>query len=450
MRDRMNRRDFIRQSAATGAALGLGANSVRGAVFNYDRANTPAEKINIGFIGVGARAHQVMGDVLSMPQFEVVGLCDAYKGRLERALERTGGRPKVYRDHRELLAAPGIDAVYIGTPDHWHKDHAIAAVEAGKDVYLEKPLTYTISEGVEIINAVKKSGKILQVGSQNISTPIQQKAREIIASGRLGQITMIRASINRNSAGGSWVYPIPPDANEKTVDWSMFLGSAPQRPFSLERFFRWRCFTDYSGGMATDLFVHLMTTIHYIMGAQAPEMVVAASSLYRWKDGRDVGDTINAILQYPEGFTVNLSGTFNNESGGEQGFQILGTKGSLTIGRRLSLVTEVEGDDNGWIVDSWPSELQKGYYRDPKVIAMERPNRWDPNVLAGEESWRGVGRNSTALHLENFVKAVKSRQQPVEDALAGHRAAAVPHMINLSAKLNRPVYWDRTKENLKS
>ena len=449
MKDRINRRDFIRQSAATGAALGLGANSVRGAVFNYDRANTPAEKINIGFIGVGARAHQVMGDILGMPQFEVVGLCDAYKGRLDRALERTGGRPKVYRDHRELLAAPGIDAVYIGTPDHWHKDHAIAALEAGKDVYLEKPLTYTISEGTEIINAVRKTGKILQVGSQNISTPIQQKAREIIASGRLGQITMIRASVNRNSAGGSWVYPIPPDATEKTVDWSMFLGSAPQRPFSLERFFRWRCFSDYSGGMATDLFVHLMTTIHYIMGAQAPDMVMAASSLYRWKDGRDVGDTINAILQYSEGFTVNLSGTFNNESGGEQGFQILGTKGSMTIGRRLSIVSEVDGDDNGWIVDSWPSELQKNYYRDPKVIAKERPNRWDPNVLPEEESWRGVGRNSTALHLENFVKAVKSRQQPVEDALAGHRAAAVPHMINLAAKLNKPVYWDRSKENLK-
>lgn len=452
MTDRMNRRDFMTKTvatAATGAALGLGAGTTRAGVFNYDRAHTPAGKITLGFIGVGARAHQVMGDVLAMPDFEVVGLCDAYQGRIQRALERTGGRPKVFRDHQELLAAPGIDAVYIGTPDHWHKDHAIAALEAGKDVYLEKPLTYTIPEGLEIINAVKRTGKILQVGSQNISTPIQQKAREIIASGRLGQITMIRASVNRNSAGGAWVYPIPPDATEKTVDWARFLGSAPRRGFSLERFFRWRCYEDYSGGMATDLFVHLMTTIHYIMGAAAPEMVMAASSLYRWKDGRDVGDTINAILQYPEGFTVNLSGTFNNESGGEQGFQILGTKGSMTIGRRLTIVSEVEDDDNGWIVDSWPSELQKAYYRDPKVIAKERPNRWDPAVAAEEENWRGLGRNSTALHLENFVQAVRSRQQPVEDALAGHRAAAVPHMINLAAKQGRPVYWDRAKETLK-
>ncbi|NBO65259.1 MAG: twin-arginine translocation signal domain-containing protein [Acidobacteria bacterium] len=449
MKDRINRRDFIKGGATAGALVGIGADKTRTAVFKYDRNSSPAEKITLGFIGVGARAHQVMDDVLSMPTFEVVGLCDAYQGRIKRALERTEGRPKVYRDHRELLAAPGIDAVYIGTPDHWHKDHAIAALEAGKDVYLEKPLTYTISEGKEIIDAVKRTGKILQVGSQNISSPIQQRAREIIAEGRLGQITMIRASVNRNSAGGAWVYPIPSDANEKTVDWGMFLGSAPKRGFSLERFFRWRCYTDYSGGMATDLFVHLMTTIHYVMGVAAPEMVMAASSLYRWKDGRDVGDTINAILQYPEGFTVNLSGTFNNESGGEQGFQILGTKGSMTIGRRMSIVSEFDADDNGWIVDSWPSELQKNYYRDPKVIARERPNRWDPNVLEEEQSWRGVGRDTTSLHLESFVNAIKSRKQPVEDALAGHRAAAVPHMINLAAKQNRPVYWDRSTENLK-
>jgi predicted dehydrogenase len=202
--------------------------------------------------------------------------------------------------------------------------------------------------------------------------------------------------------------------------------------------------------MATDLFVHLMTTIHYIMKAQAPEMVMASSSLYRWKDGRDTGDTINAILQYPEGFTVNLSGTFNNQSAGEQGFQILGTEGSMTLGRRMTIVSEGGGDDNGWIVDSWPSELRKAYYRDPKVIARERPGQLDPEVQAQEESWRGVGRDTTTLHFESFEKAVRSRQQPVEDALTGHRAAAVPHMINLAASQNRPVYWDRTREGLRA
>lgn len=453
MAGKINRRDFIRKSAVTGAGAGMALgmrNNAMASTIEYDRDDSPNGRITIGFIGVGARAHQVMNNVLKMPGFEVVAMCDAYTGRIERAQERTGGKAKVFRDHRELLAAPGIDAVYIGTPDHWHKDHAIAALEAGKDVYIEKPLTYTVDEGLEIIKAVKKTGRILQVGSQNISLPLQIKAREIIASGRLGQITMIRASVNRNSAGGAWIYPIPPDANPQTVNWDMFQGPAKKHAYSLERFFRWRCYEDYSGGMATDLFVHVMTTIHYVMGAQAPEMVTAAGSLYRWKGSRDVPDTLDAIMQYPEGFTVNLSGSFNNESSGERGLQILGTDGTLTIGRNLIFTPEVKEEDHGWIVDSWPSSLQKAYYKDPKVIATEMPNRWDPKVIDGEERWSGVGPDSTTLHFENFQKAIKDRKQPVEDVFAGHRAAAVAHLINSSAKLKKPLWWDRANDRIKA
>ncbi len=453
MAGKINRRDFIKKSAVTGAGAGMALgmrNNAMASTIEYDRDDSPNGRITIGFIGVGARAHQVMSNVLKMPGFEVVAMCDAYTGRIERAQERAGGKARVFRDHRELLAAPGIDAVYIGTPDHWHKDHAIAALEAGKDVYIEKPLTYTVDEGLEIIKAVKKTGRILQVGSQNISSPLQIKAREIIASGRLGQITMIRASVNRNSAGGAWIYPIPPDANPQSVNWDMFQGPAKKHPFNLERFFRWRCYEDYSGGMATDLFVHVMTTIHYVMGAQAPEMVTAAGSLYRWKGSRDVPDTLDAIMQYPEGFTVNLSGSFNNESSGERGLQILGTDGTLTIGRNLIFTPEVKEEDHGWIVDSWPSSLQKAYYKDPKVIATEMPDRWDPKVIDGEERWSGVGPDTTTLHFENFQKAIKDRKQPVEDVFAGHRAAAVAHLINSSAKLKKPLWWDRANDRIKA
>lgn len=450
MSDKLNRRDFIKKSAATSAGAGLILGSSRRTEAAFNHTVSPNGRIRLGFIGVGARAHQVMGDVLRMPGFEVVGFCDAYKGRIERAQERTKGQARVFNDHRELLASPDVDAVYIGTPDHWHKDHAIAALEAGKDVYIEKPLTYTVADGLEIIAAVKKTGRILQVGSQSISSPIQQKAREIIASGKLGQITMIRASEHRNTAGGAWIYPIPPDANPETVNWEMFLGKAPKRPFSLERFFRWRCYQDYSGGMATDLFIHTMTTLHYIMDAKAPEMVVAAGSLYRWKESRDVPDTLNAILQYPEGFTINLSGTFNNESGGGRSVQILGTKGTLSLGRELSFEPEFPIEDNGWIVDSWPSRLQEAYYKDPKVIESEVPRKWKPQVITGEEHWGSVGPNANTLHLENFQNAVRDRKQPVEDVFAGHRAAAVAHMINLAAKHEKPIYWDRAKDNIKA
>ncbi|MBS1789361.1 MAG: Gfo/Idh/MocA family oxidoreductase [Acidobacteria bacterium] len=450
MSKKINRRDFIKKTSVTsaGAGLILGTSRRTAAAFKVmDNAN---DRIRMGFIGVGARAQQVLSDVVRMPGFEVVGICDAYQGRLERAQERTKGQAKIYKNHQELLASPDIDAVYIGTPDHWHKDHAIAAVEAGKDVYIEKPLTYTVADGLEIIAAVKKTGRILQVGSQGISTPIQQKAREIVQSGRLGQITMVRSTTNRNSAGGAWIYPIPPDANEQTVNWEMFEGSAPKHAFSLERFFRWRCYQDYSGGMATDLFVHVMTTLHYILDAKAPEMVVAAGALYRWKDSRDVPDTLDAILQYPEGFTVNLSGTFNNESGGGRSIEILGTKGSLSLGRDLAFSPESDGDDNGWIVDAWPSRLQNAYYNDPKVIEREVPRKWKPRTIAGEEHWGAIGPNSNVLHMESFQNAVKDRKQPVEDVFAGHRAAAVAHMVNLAARQKKPVYWDHSRNNIKA
>jgi predicted dehydrogenase len=454
MSNDINRREFIKRSAAASATVGAGAGLTLGmgrrtkAAFNA--TDSPNERITLGFIGVGARAHQVLDDVSKIPGVEVIAICDAYKGRIERAVEVTKGRAKVYKDHRELLAAPGIDAVYIGTPDHLHKQHAIAAIEAGKDVYIEKPLSYTVDEGLEIIAAVKKTGRILQVGSQNISSPIQAKAKEIIESGRLGQITMIRSTTNRNTAGGAWIYPIPPDANQETVNWEMFLGNAPKHPFSLERFFRWRCYKDYSGGIATDLYVHTMTTIHYLMGAQAPDTVIAAGDLYRWKDSRDVPDTINAILQYPEGFTVNLSATFNNQSAGGRSMEILGTKGTLLLDRDLTFIPENVVEDNEWIVSSWPGVLQSAYYKDPKVIAAEMPQKWDPRVIEGSQRWSGVGPDSTTLHFENFRKAVKERKQPVEDVFSGHRAAAVAHMINLSAAKKRPVYWDRSRDTIKA
>jgi predicted dehydrogenase len=447
---KINRRDFIKQSASIGAGVGATLGSIDASAASYERIDGANGRIAIGFIGAGARAAQVMEDVLRMPGFEVVAFCDAYKGRLERAAERTGGRAKAYKDAAELLAAPGIDAVYIGTPDHWHKSHAIAAVEAGKDVYIEKPLSHTVADGLEIIAAVKKTGRILQVGSQNISSPVQAKAREVIQSGKLGQITMIRSTTNRNTAGGAWIYPIPPDANPETVNWEMFQGGAPKHPFSLERFFRWRCYQDYSGGIATDLFVHTATTIHFLMSAQAPDCVMASGELYRWKGSRDVPDTLNAILQYPEGFTVNLSATFNNQSAGGRSTEILGTEGTLLLERELAFVPENLVDDNGWIVDSWPSRLQAEYYKDPKVIAKEQPRRWEPKVIEGERRWSGVGRNANVLHFENFQRAIKDRKQPVEDVFAGHRAAAVAHMINLSAKLKKPVYWDRSRDDLKA
>ena len=409
------------------------------------------DKITLGMIGVGARAHQLLEAIQATQGTEVVGVCDAYKGRLERAVERTRGRAKIYKDYRDILADKSIDAVFIATPDHWHKTMAVDAVQAGKDVYIEKPLTYAIEEGHVIISEVRKSDRILQVGSQGISSGIQQKAKEIIHSGKLGQVTMIRASYNRNTASGAWIYPIPPDASPQTVDWDKFLGSAPKRPYEAARFFRWRCYSDYSGGNSTDLFVHLMTTIHFLMNAKAPQSVVANGALYRRKESRDVPDTINAILDYPESFMVTLSSTFNNQGKSEGGFQILGTEGTLTLGDgSMTFEPENVHEDNRWIVESWPSALEEAYYKDPQVLRSEVPSSWDPKISPGTERWEEEGKDPTFVHVAQFVDCVRRRKQPVEDGLVGHRAAAVAHLVNLSCKQKKMVHWDFASDTVRS
>ena len=346
------------------------------------------DRIQVGVIGCGARSQELMRHLMTAGGAEITTVVDAYQGRMDRAIDRVGGKAKKAADYRTVLADRSIDAVVIASPDHWHKQMVLDAIEAGKDIYCEKPLTYRSAEGVEIVqSAQRRKGRILQVGSQGVSSAIQIKAREMIKAGKLGKVTMIRAAYNRNTASGAWIYPIPPDASPKTVNWDMFQGPAPKHDFSLERFFRWRCYKDYSGGIATDLFVHLCTTIHYLMDAKAPSKVMALGQLFRWKESRDVPDTLNAVLEYPEGFAVNLSSTFNNQVKAEGCFQILGTEGTIDLGGELTYYPEFAYEDNRWIVESWPRHLEEAYWKDPKVKQAELPG-------TSKESWWTAAKQS--------------------------------------------------------
>lgn len=412
------------------------------------QSKSPNDRIQVGVIGTGARSQELMQALLELPNVEIVGVVDAYKGRVQRAIERT--KAKAYPNYHDLLAQKSIDAVVVATPDHWHRQMVVDAIESGKDVYCEKPLTYRSADGLEIIRAARARNRIVQVGSQGVSSAIQQKAKEMIRAGRLGKVTIIRAAYNRNTASGAWIYPIPPDASPQTVDWDMFLGPAPKHPFSLERFFRWRCFQDYSGGIATDLFVHLCTTIHYLMDAKTPAKVMAMGELYRWKDGRDVPDTLNAILEYPEGFVVNLSSTFNNQSSSEGSFQFLGTEGSLTIGDGLAFHAENAVEDNRWIVESWPTQMEEAYYRDAKVREKEVPDSWPQKAIAATEQFRQQGYDTTVPHMANWLGSIRSRKAFWEDATAGHHAAACAHMVNRSARERRMIEWDGSKDDIKT
>lgn len=399
----------------------------------------PSDRIAIGMLGAGSRSHELLEAIRRIDGAEVAGVCDAYTGRVERAVERTEGRAKAYESYQDILADPAIDAVTIGTPDHWHRQMVLEALDAGKDVYCEKPLTFTVDEGLEITKAAEASGRILQVGSQGISDPGTRMLRDWVQSGKLGQVTMIRASYNRNSPGGAWIYPIPPDASPETIDWKAFLGPAPQREFDLDRFFRWRCYQDYSGGIATDLFVHLCTTIHFVMGVKMPAEAFAMGDLYRWKENREVPDTLNAILRYREGFTANLSSTFNSRADRGSQVQVLGTEGAAKMaGRELVFYPETGYDNNSWIVDAWPTRLREEYYETP----AGRAERQGPPTPKDEVVKLGSYAGATVAHMADFCSAVRNRGAPVEDAWAGHYAASCAHLINASVAEGSMQRWD--------
>ena len=406
----------------------------------------PNDRVQVGVIGCGARSHELMRHLMTAGGAEIVAVCDAYQGRMDRAADRVGGRVRKVADYRKVLADKSIDAVMIVTPDHWHKTMVLEAIAAGKDVYCEKPLTFRSAEGLEVIRAAQAAKKIVQVGSQVCSSAIQQEARRMIQAGKLGKVTMIRAAYSRNTVSGAWGYPIPPDASAANCNWEMFQGPAEKRAFSLERFFRWRCYSEYSGGIATDLFVHLCTTIHFLMNAKAPSKVMAMGQLYLRKD-RDVPDTLNAILEYPDGFVVNLSSTFNNQISGEGSFQILGTEASLELASDLTFLPERKWDDNKWIVESWPKALETAYWKDPKVIASEiapkRVKAQPPTTI------KSPVEDMTVPHLRSWVTSLRTRQGHWEDATVGHRAAACAHMVNKSVKEGRMVEWDFARDDVK-
>jgi len=448
----INRRQFIVSGSVAATALGMKFNQatpLRAATLNEKKQTSPNDNIRVGMIAVGARAQQLMETIKQIPGTEIVAVCDAYKGRVERAIERTDGEAKDYKNYQKILQDKSIDAVVISTPDHLHAEEAIAAIQAGKHIYIEKPLTYTIDEGVEIIKAAKKNKVAFQVGSSGCSSVLALKARELIAAGKIGQVTMVRASYNRNTAEGAWIYPIPPDASSKTVDWKMFLGSAPKMPFDLERFFRWRCYKDYSGGIATDLFVHLCNTIHYIMDVEMCNSAMGMGGLYRWKKSREVPDTINASLEYPEGFLLSISSTFNNSNAPGGGTQFLGTEGTLELsGGTLSFTPEIVNEGNSWIVESWPSKLEEAYYADPAIRHEEMPWTRDPKVIAGSETYFAEGLGATMIHMTEWIDAVRKGTPTKEDAVVGHHAAACAHMVNLSIDKKRGIYWDKSKNAL--
>ena len=266
------RRNFLQTTTAAGLAAAPSSAALYAA----------NDRIQIATIGVGGMGSGDTRYALSIPGVALVGVCDIYDGRLTRAKEVWGDQVFTTRDYREILARKDVDAVIIGAPDHWHAQMMIDALNAGKDVYCEKPMVQKVEQGKPVIEAARKSGRILQIGSQYVSSMIYLKTRDLIKAGAIGELNMVEAWLDRNTAIGAWQYSIPPDASPSNIDWDRFLGSAPKRPFEPIRLFRWRNYQDYGTAVAGDLFVHLLSGLHVATGSIGPTRVFATGGLRYW------------------------------------------------------------------------------------------------------------------------------------------------------------------------
>src|SRR3984957_9660157 len=285
----VNRRTFLKTAgaAATVEAL-LGSRTHLLAEAQSEPASPVAanDHLQIALIGAGGQGQFDTKTALQVPGVKLVAVADCYDGRLEHSKELWGNDLFTTRDYKEILARKDIDAVLIATPDHWHKQAAIDAMNAGKDVYCEKPMIHLNSDGPEMIETARTTNRIIQVGSQRVSSMIYAKAKELLASGAIGKLNMVSAHWDRNSSIGAWNYSIPLDASTDTCDWPRFLGTAPKIPWNAEHFFQWRKWKAYGSGVAGDLFVHLFSGTHFITGSTGPTHAMATGGLRFWKDGR--------------------------------------------------------------------------------------------------------------------------------------------------------------------
>ena len=412
------------------------------------QAVAPSDRVRFGIIGIGMQGSGLLTNSIELPGVECVAACDLYDGRhaLSKEIVNNPSLPTTRR-YQELLANKDIDCLIAAVPDHWHKQIVVDAVSAGKDIYCEKPMSHTAAEGVEMADAAKKTGRIVQIGSQRVSSVICAKAKELVAKGALGDLMLVEGSLGRNDPTGAWEYPPPLDLSPQTLDWDTWQGAVPKRAFNPLLFARWRCWKEYGTGVAGDLLVHLVSGMMYVLGInEPPKRTMAIGGILRWKDGRNMPDVHAALFQYGE-IPVYMRLNLGTESPEIYRFQ--GSKGILEL-TEFSLTFYPQSG-----VDTAPSYYASGF---PRAMREEYFKKWhqehDP-VPGKEPALEGVTYRSDSWddekpHLWNFFQAVRSRKPVVEDAVFGHNAALACHLANESYFRKSAVYWDAASKSIKT
>ncbi len=400
---KISRRKLLK--SATGSVAALTAAS-------YSKVLGAADKLRMALIGCGSRGQHVLSIFQMNESVEVVGLCDVFEDQVKSAKEKAA-QAQEHRDHRQVVDRKDLDAVLIATPDHWHAAISIDALNAGKHVYCEKPLTLKIEEGPEIVKAARINNRICQVGMQQRSGKhYLQAKREYVDAGKLGKVTLARTWWH----GNTYHLRKAPESLQKkpsNLDWARFLGPLKWREYDPQQFFNWRAYLDFGGGQVTDLFTHWIDVVHMLLGKEIPSSAVAAGGVYHYKDGRTAPDTINVLLEYPDEVTATFEATLAPGIKGE-GVELCGTLGKLYIDRSRFEFTPAERGAK------------------PLVVPAERSER----------------DQLTIDHVANFLECVRTGKLPNGDVLIGHRSAQASHLGNLAYEQKRRLRFDTVREEI--
>jgi predicted dehydrogenase len=406
------------------------------------------ERVRFGIIGIGMQGSNLLAQALELPAIECVAACDLYDGRhtLAREITNNANLP-VTRRYHDLLENKDIDCIVAAVPDHWHKQVVVDAVNAGKDIYCEKPMSHSPADGVAMVEAAQKTGRIVQIGSQRVSSLICKKAKELISAGTIGDINLIEGWLGRNDPTGAWEYPPPPDLSPENLDWDTWQGTVPKKSFDPYTFARWRCWKEYGTGLAGDLLVHLISGMMFMLSInQPPKQAQSVGGILRWKDGRNMPD-VHATLFYYGDLPVYMR--LNQGCEMPETYRFQGSKGILEVTEFGLSYSPQSGKDTA------PSYYDSGY---PHAMRVAYEKKWhqenDPQIghepMPESISFRGPDYDDMHPHLWTFFQAVKSRNPVVEDAIFGHHAALACHMANESYFRQRAVWWDEASKTIKT
>ncbi len=449
----ISRRDFIRRTSTAAGAAFVGKSVLLDseAMAASPTPVPPNDTLRFGMVGIGMQGSGLLATSIRLPGVECVAACDLYDGRhvLANAIisRETGKTVPTTRRYQELLDNKDIDCIVAAVPDHWHERIIVDACNAGKDIYCEKPMTHHVSEGYPIIDAANKNKRIVQIGSQRRSSIIYAKAKELIDGGAIGEVHLVEDTMGRNSPCGAWEYPPPPDLSPENLDWETWLGPAPKHAFSPIRFARWRAFRDYGEGVPGDLYVHLLTGIHFVMGVEAPPArAYTMGGLFQWKDGRQYPDQMTTVYEYPN-FRSTIRVTLDNHS--DEVVRFMGTRGTVEIRGEQVSVSPQDGKDHGpcYYAASYPPKLYAEYVKEWEGKHTSAPGTAEP--IEATSFHAPPGYDEDRQHLWNFFQSVRTRRPSVEGPHFGNNTAIGCHMANYSYFNKTLAVWDEAARAIK-